>query len=131
MPFTGTRTDLPEALVRDFVSDPLAPFDKLLKKSGDPAWTLYADLEGFLARLPPEAVEEAYADTTFVFLYGKSDRLARVWMAERLLIAESARRRLESLTEPPSPETMPYAADCLRTIKVDGEGMVRLPSSWL
>jgi hypothetical protein len=127
MRFTGLRAELPEALICDFASDPLAPFDKLLKKSNDPSWPLHSELAGFLESLPPEAIEGAYADTTFVGLYGKSDRLARVWIAERLLIEESARRRLESLAEPPLPsKMMPYAADCLRNIKVDGECMVRL-----
>lgn len=125
--FAGLRPTLPEALVQDFASDPLAPFDKLLKKSGDSSWPLYAELEELLGSLPPDAIEATYADTTFIALYGKSDRLARVWMAERLLIEESARRRLESITALPSRENiMPYAADCLRTIEVDGEGMVRL-----
>ena len=122
--FAGLRPTLPEALVQDFASDPLAPFDKLLKKSGDSSWPLYAELEELLGSLPPDAIEATYADTTFIALYGKSDRLARVWMAERLLIEESARRRLESITALPSRENiMPYAADCLRTIEVDGEGM--------
>ena len=104
----------------------LAPFDKLLHKSNHSSWPLHSELEGFLESLPPEAIEEAYADTTFVGLYGKSERLARVWITERFLIEESARRRLESLAEPLLPSRMPYTADCLQKIKIDGECMVRL-----
>ena len=88
MQFTGLRAKLPKALICDFASDPLAPFDKLLHKSNDPSWPLHSELEGFLESLPPEAIEEAYADTTFVGLYGKSERLARVWITERFLIEE-------------------------------------------
>ena len=126
MQFTGLRAKLPKALICDFASDPLAPFDKLLHKSNHSSWPLHSELEGFLESLPPEAIEEAYADTTFVGLYGKSERLARVWITERFLIEESARRRLESLAEPLLPSRMPYTADCLQKIKIDGECMVRL-----
>ena len=126
MQFSELRAALPEALVRDFASDPLAPFDKLLKKSGDAAWSLFAQMEQLLGRLPPEAIDQAFVDASFVALYGKNDRLARVWIAERLLIEESARRRLECLCSPVSHETAPYSLDCLQDIQVDDEGMVRL-----
>jgi hypothetical protein len=127
MTLTGLSVEIPEALIHDFASDPLAPFDKLLKKCSEQSWPLHSELSEFLKSLQPQAIEKAYEDATFVGLYGKSDHLARVWIAERLLIEESARRLLESLTESPaSDKMMPYTAECLRDIKVDGESMVRL-----
>ena len=124
---TGFKFELPEDLVRDFASDPLAPFDKLLRKASDPAWPLYPELSECLASVPPEMIEATYADNTFAGLYGKSERLARIWIAERLLIEEVARRRLDILAAPSSPaNALPYAADCLREVNVDAEGLVRL-----
>jgi hypothetical protein len=128
MQFTGFGVQLPEDLVRDFASDPLASLDKLLRKANDPGWSLYPDLSRFLSSLPIEAVEAAFEDRTFVALYGKDERLARIWVADQLLVNETARRRLEVLAGTSSAETMPYAADCLRGIAVDSEGMVQLDS---
>lgn len=126
MQITELKIELPEALVRDFASDPLAPFDNLLRKSNDSAWPLYPEITRCLASLPAEAIQAAYADRTFLGLYGQNERLARIWMAERFLIEEVARRRLEVLAAPFTMSAMPYAADCLRDVKVDDEGMVHL-----
>jgi hypothetical protein len=68
MQFNGIRVQLPEGLVRDFASDPLAPFDKLLRKSNEPAWSLYPELSWFLSNLPTEAVDAAFQDPTFIAL---------------------------------------------------------------
>ena len=71
--------------------------------------------------------QATYADKSFIWLYGKNEKLARVWYAERLLVEEAARRRLTSLAEPlPNAEAMPYSAACLSGVKVDDEGLVRL-----
>ena len=127
MRFTGLSTEIPEDLIHDFASDPLSVYDKVLEKSNDHTWPLYPELSQFLAGLPPEAIAASYADNTFLALYGRDERLARVWFTERLLIEEVARRRLKSLAELPGPgRGMPYSADCLRDVRVDGEGMVRL-----
>ncbi len=127
MQFNGIRVKLPEDLVRDFASDPLAPFDKLLKNSNESTWSLYPDLSRLLSSLPTKAVEAAFQDPTFLALHGKNERLARIWVADALLTNEAARRRLEILAETfSSAQTLPYTADCLRGVTVDGEGMVRL-----
>ena len=127
MRFTGLSTEIPEDLIHDFASDPLSVYDKVLEKSNDHTWPLYPELSQFLAGLPPEAIAASYADNTFLALYGRDERLARIWFTERLLIEEVARRRLKSLAELPGPgRGMPYSADCLRDVRVDGEGMVRL-----
>lgn len=63
---------------------------------------------------------------SFFAFYGNNDRLARVWITERLLIQESARRRLECLGAPVGNESMPYRMSCLQNIEIDAEGMVRL-----
>jgi hypothetical protein len=113
--------------VLDFASDPLAPFDKVLKKAGDPTWPLYTELDGYLASLPTEAVDAAFEDKTFVALYGKNDRLARIWMTERFMVEESARRRLDVLTGPASTGIVaPYDAACLQATSIDEDGMVRV-----
>jgi hypothetical protein len=83
-----------EALVADFASDPI-PYDKVLKIFNDPASPWHSELSQFLASLPPEVIEEAYADSTFVEMYGKNENYARAWFTERLLIDEAARRRLK------------------------------------
>jgi len=67
------KVKLPENLVLDFSSDPLAPFDKLLRKANDSTWPLYPELSRCLASLPAEDIEAAYADNTFAFLYGKNE----------------------------------------------------------
>ena len=127
MRHTGLKVGLPDGLVRDFASDPLASFDKLLIKANDSAWPLYPELSECLESLPYEAVQVVYADKNFVGLYGTSERLARIWIAERLLTEEVSRRRLDILAAPPSlVNAMPCAADCLHDVKVDDEGMVRL-----
>ncbi len=127
MRYAGLNVKLPEGLVRDFASDPLAPCDKLLTKAGDATWPLYPELSECLASVPPEAIDAAFADRSFVGLYGKVDRLARIWVVERSLVDETARRRLEILAGPlPGANAMPYAADCLRDAKVDAEGLVQL-----
>lgn len=127
MKFSELKVELPENLVLDFASDPVAPFDKLLKKASDSAWSLYPDLSRCLASLRTEHIEAAYADNTFIGLYGKNERLARIWVVERLLVEESARRRLNLIAAPsPATASLPYTAECLRHTKVDGEGMVRL-----
>jgi hypothetical protein len=95
----------------------LSPHGKVLKISKDPASPLNSELSQFLASLPPEVIEAAYADSIFVELHGKNEDLARVWCTERLLIEEAARIRLRSLAElPPSAKAMPYSADCLRDV---------------
>lgn len=123
---TGTRIDVAAALVSDFVSDPMQ-YEKVLFKSNDPSWPLYSELSRLLESLGPEVLETAYADTTFVRLYGKNEKLARVWCAERLLFEQSARKRLESLTDAQrNSDILPYSAGCLRGSKVDDEGLVPL-----
>ncbi|MDR3703980.1 MAG: hypothetical protein P4L56_30305 [Candidatus Sulfopaludibacter sp.] len=79
------------------------------------------------ASLPTEAVDAAFEDKTFVALYGKNDRLARIWMTERFTVEESARRRLDVLTGPASTGIVaPYDAACLQTTSIDEDGMVRV-----
>ena len=125
--FAELRAGIPEALVQDFASDPLAPFDKILNKAGDPTWPLYPELNGYLAGLPAEAVDAAFEDKTFVTLYGKSDRLARIWMTERFLVEESARRRLNVLTGPSSTGFVArYPTTWLAATTIDEDGMVRV-----
>ena len=121
------KVELPENLVLDFSSDPLAPFDKILRKANDSDWYLHPELSRCLASLPAEDIEAAYADNTFAFLYGKNERLARIWVIEHLLVEEAARRRINVIAAPsPAAASLPYTSDCLRHTKVDGEGMVRL-----
>jgi hypothetical protein len=127
MRYAGLNVELPERLVHDFASDPLAPFDKLLTKAHDSSWPLYPELSDCLARVPPEGIRAAFTDRTFVALYGKAERLARIWVVERCLIEESARRRLQILSKAlPGANSMPYAADCLRGARIDAEGLVQL-----
>lgn len=122
----GMTTDVPETLLSDFVSDPMQ-CDKVLIKSNDRSWPLYSDLSRLLESLGPEALETAYADSTFAGLYGRNEKLARVWCAERLVFEQAARKRLESLADPRrNSDTLPYSAASLRGLKVDNECLVPL-----
>jgi hypothetical protein len=88
MRFLELKAELPENLILDFASDPLAPFDRMLKNASDSTWPLYPELSRCLASLRTEDIEAAYADDTFLGLYGKNERLARIWIVERLLVEE-------------------------------------------
>lgn len=126
MDSAGIKTEVAQSLVSDFASDPVQ-CDKVLMKSDDPSWPLHSELCRLLESLRPEALEAIYADSTFARLYGKDEKLARVWYAERLLIEQAARKRLESLADSQSNAgTLPYSADCLRGLKVDDECLVSL-----
>lgn len=121
------QVKVPEALVDDFASDPLSSYEKVLRRSCDPSWPLYSQLSNFLAELPSIAVEVVYQDPTFTGLYGKNERLARVRIAERLLVEAASRARLQSLAETrPKSDVMPYSTDCLRGLDVNEECMVKL-----
>jgi hypothetical protein len=127
MQYTELKVDVPEALVADFASDPLSPYEKVLRKSKDPSWPLYEQLCQFLEDLPPEAIEAAYADSVFVRLHGRDERLARIRFAQEFLIDETARRRLRTIADPvPRGVPPPYSSGCLRGVEVDDELMVRL-----
>ncbi|MHB8541952.1 MAG: hypothetical protein ACYDCD_13590 [Candidatus Acidiferrales bacterium] len=118
---------VPDALVADFASDPLSPYEKVLHKSDDKAWPLYEELKCFLQALPAEAIEIAYSDATFVSLYGMNDRLARIWFTQNLLIEEVARRRLKYLVR--SDENsglLPYSTPALSGLSIDDEQLIRL-----
>lgn len=124
---TDIRIDAPEVLIKDFASDPESPYEKVLKKLNDPSWPLYPQLCEFLESLPAEAVEAAYADNTFVFIYGKNERLARAWFTQHLLLEQASSARLKKLSEPlPNADAQPYSEASLRGIPVDDECLVRL-----
>ena len=117
--------DVPEVLIRDFAADPDSPYDKVLIKLNHPEWPLHLLLTSFVESLPAEAVELALRDSAFEGLYGNDERLARVWFAQHLIMERVSRARLNTLFQPPG-ATLPYAADCLRGVDVDSDGMVRL-----
>lgn len=89
---------------------------EFLRKANDSAWPLHPELSRCLASLPAEGIESPYADNTLVGLYGKNERLARIWVVERLLVEEAARRRLNVMaaSSPSAAASPPYTADCLR-----------------
>jgi hypothetical protein len=117
---------VPEDLFRDYASDPLAPFDKLLRKANDSTWPLSNSLSALMSQFSTEAIEAVFQDSTFKFLYGSDERLARIWLADHLLLDETSRRRLEILTAvTPTAQTPPY--DSIRLpLLVDDDWMVRL-----
>jgi hypothetical protein len=122
----GLTTDIPEAIVNDYAADPLQ-HDKVLRNSNDPSWPLHSELTRFLASLGPEVLEAMYADKILMALYGKNEKLARIWYAERLFSEQASRKRLERLTDlRSSVETVPYSAACLRGVRVDDEYLVPL-----
>jgi hypothetical protein len=121
------KMDIPLVLVADFASDPLSQYEKVLKKLDDSSWPLHSELAGFLRSLDTETIQSAYADSTFVGLYGENEQLARAWIAQRLLDEQVGRSRMKTLSQTSlSADILPYSADCLRGVKVDAEAMVRL-----
>jgi hypothetical protein len=124
---TKLDIDIPEALVADFAADPLSPYDKVLMRSGDESWPLHGELNSFLDNIPYSAVEAAYLDNVFVGIYGRNERLARIWLTQNLLIDEASRRRLMQLGKPDGSDTaLPYSTEALMGIQVDDEQMVQL-----
>jgi hypothetical protein len=119
--------EAPESLVVDFASDPESPYEKALAKLNDPSWPRHSQLMQFLGSLPTEAVEAARADKIFAGIYGTDERLARAWFAQWLLMQKASEGRLRSICcDGAYGDVMPYAAECLRDIGLDSEGMVKL-----
>jgi hypothetical protein len=122
-----TAIEVPKSLVVDFASDPESPYEKALKKLNDPGWPLHGALCEFVERLPAEAVKAARGDKFFNSIYGTDERLARAWFAQWLLMQKASEARLKSISSDGAhSDGMPYAAECLRGIGVDSEGMVKL-----
>ena len=118
---------IPEELVADFASDPLSPYDKVLLRLDDPAWPLCNALRNFIDALPEPAIKWAYSDEVFLGIYGRNERLARIWFTQHLMIEEVSRRRLGLLVQVGNQTVpLPYSTEALSTIEVDNEEMVRL-----
>ena len=84
----------------------------------------------FLGSLPTEAVEAARADKFSAGIYGTDERLVRAWFAQWLLMQKASEARLRSIcSDGAHSDVMAYAAECLRDIGVDSEGMVKLANS--
>ena len=117
---------IPDDLVADFGSDPLSQNEKILMCADDDSWPLVGTLRRFLEELPQAAVDLSFADETFIGIYGRSDRLARIWFAQQLLTDEVSRRRLLCLSEPPQQATgLPYIRTHSLDFDIDSECMVR------
>lgn len=76
---------------------PLSQYEKVLKKLDDSSWPLHSELAGFLRSLDSETIQSAYADSTFVGLYGENEQLARAWIAQRILDEQVGRSRRKAL----------------------------------
>jgi hypothetical protein len=121
------KIDIPQVLVDDFASDPLSQYEKVLKKINDSSWPLHSELTRFLRSLDSETIQSAYADSSFVGLYGENEQVARTWIAQRLLDEQVGHSRMKTLSQTSlSADVLPYSADCLCGVMVDDEAMVRL-----
>jgi hypothetical protein len=60
-------------------------------------------------------------------IYGTDERCARAWFAQWYLMQKASEARLRSISDGGANcAAMPYAAECLRGVVVDTEGMVKL-----
>lgn len=95
--------------------------------SGSP---IFSSLAHFLRSIPEEAVANTRHSEEFKFFWAGAkdiDRMARIWIAERFLSEEIARRRLSVLrNEDQGKLPAPYGHAALVDLAVDEDGMVPL-----
>jgi hypothetical protein len=100
------------------------------REVSDPRDVLRDPLEDFLASFGQDEVAAVQADEHFRFFSGHredKDRSARVWLGERLLSREIARRRLETIREDRcAPRPRPYDLPVLEDLPAGDDHLVPL-----
>jgi hypothetical protein len=121
-----------EEVFNFLASDPAGPMASVLTAAHKPESPIFDSLNLFLTSIPKDVVAETCRDQNFKFCWNQAkdiDRMARIWIAERFLSDEIARRRLVALrNEDHSLRPAPYDHPALTDVAVDDEGLVPLSS---
>lgn len=123
-------TQIPDAVFDFFAAEPAGPMLTFAREASDSRDALREPLEAFLSGFTRDDVSEAQASSEFQFFAGHQpdkDRAARVWLGERLLGTEIARRRLEAIREDSSRlRPRPYALPALEDLELGDDHLVPL-----
>jgi hypothetical protein len=123
-------TEIPDAVLGFFAADPAGPMLTFGREVSDPRDALREPLEAFLSGFHTEDVAAAQASREFQFFAGHQpdmDRAARVWLGERLLGTEIARRRLAAIREDLGcARPRPYALPALEDLDISDDHLVPL-----
>jgi hypothetical protein len=121
---------VPEDVFAFFASDPVGPMSSVLSTADNHGSGIFDSFDRFLKSIPDDMVGEARADGQFQWFWKAAadiDRMARIWIAERYLSFEIARRRLAVLRSDTQGQRLPpYNQPSTSDLEVDEEGMVRL-----
>jgi len=123
-------TQIPDAVFDFFAAEPAGPMLTFAREASDSREALREPLEAFLSGFTRDDVSEAQASSEFRFFAGHQpdkDRAARVWLGERLLGTEIARRRLDAIREDSSRlRPRPYALPALEDLELGDDHLVPL-----
>ena len=123
-------SEIPDAVFDFFAAEPAGPMLTFAREASAPRESLREPLEAFLSGFTPDGVAEAQASSEFQCFAGHQpdkDRAARVWLGERFLSTEIARRRLEAIREDSSRvRPRPYALPALEDLEIDDDHLVPL-----
>jgi hypothetical protein len=123
-------TEIPDAVFDFFAADPARPMLTFARETSDPHDDLGEELEAFLSGFSKGDVAAAQASGDFQFFAGHQpdkDRAARVWLGERLLGTEIARRRLDAIRQDVgSSRPRPYAVPALEDLEIGNDRLVPL-----
>ena len=119
-----------DSVVQFFAADPAGPMLTLTRHAADRHSPILSDLDEYLAAIPATEVQSTCEDVDFRFFADRTsdlDRAARVWIAERQVAREIARRKLSVLRSADcSPRSAPYELRALHDVPVDVDGLVPL-----
>jgi hypothetical protein len=122
---------VPEDVFNFFAADPVGPMGTILT-ADEIESPIFLSLDRFLKSIPSDIVADTRRNKEFLFFWEKAvdvDRMARIWVAERFLSDEIARRRLFLLrNENSCTRPAPYSEPALADLAVDEEGLVPLSS---
>jgi len=121
---------IPENVFDFFAADPFGPMLTLSRAADDADSLIHSQLNLFLETIPSEAVSMACKDSQFLWFCNKAasvDREARIWIAERLILREVSRRRIQLLREGcEGRRPRPYGIPALADLNIDEEHLVPL-----
>lgn len=121
---------IPREIFDFFAAHPVGPMLSFDLEASDPRDVLREPLETFLSSFSAEEVASVQASKDFQFFAGRrpdKDRAARVWLGERRLAIEIARRRLEVITQDlDCLRPRPYAAPALGDLQIDDHHLAPL-----
>lgn len=124
------KLSVPDEVFKFFASDPAGPMLELLNAVSKTDSPIFTSLDSFLKSIPQDVVMDTCHNKEFQSFWEGAkdiDRMARVWIGERFLADEIARRRLLLLcSQEQCLRPAPYDHEALVDITVDDEGLVPL-----